>query len=117
MADDKEELKEVVSDIEIPTEFSMIEQMEEITTTYRERSDFLETKLQAGKISTAAANLARIRIARLAALGRTFRAMVEGGAEPVAKVEPKIEQTPVTVEPPAVDEPKEAAPVDDGWDD
>lgn len=74
MADDKEE---VSAAIEIPTEFSLKEQLDEITSTFKSRKEFIETKIRLGKPIAPSRNLAMYSLARLEAIGRTIRKLYE----------------------------------------
>lgn len=53
---------------DIPTTFSLAQLVEEVTVTLRERMDFLEKKLQSGKLGDPERNMMQFRIKRMAAV-------------------------------------------------
>lgn len=62
---------------EIPTEFSLKDQLEEITSVYKSRSDFIEGRTRKRVMGSEERNLQLYSLARIKAIGRTIRKLLD----------------------------------------
>lgn len=62
---------------EEPQNFTLKDLLEEVTTTYRERKDFINGRLAANKPVAPSKDLAMWRLSRLEAVGKTLRQLYE----------------------------------------